>query len=199
MLTNLRRHLTYANVMSTFAVFAVLGGGAYAASTITGTDVKDRSLTGKDIRRNSLGGRQIAESKLGRVPQARNAARLGGRPAREFFARCPTDTIALASVCVEKQSRPAVSYNEAVGICDRVDRPTSPGRRLPDHDELMVALGYDPIDLALGGELTRASRHNPNGGPRIVEVMVTNTGGTVEVLDNSDGRRPFRCVKHVMN
>ncbi len=37
----IRRHLTYANVMSTLAVFAVLaGGGAYAASKIGAGDLK---------------------------------------------------------------------------------------------------------------------------------------------------------------
>jgi hypothetical protein len=199
-LTNLRRHLTYANVMSTIAVFAVLGGGAYAAATITGADVKNRSLTGKDIRRDSLTGRQIAESKLGRVPQARNALRLGGRPFRDYFDRCPTDTIALASVCVEAQARPEAPYGDAAGICDRTNRPGTPGRRLPDHDQLMLAVvGYQPIQLAAKGELTRETRHNPGGGPRIVEIMVDNTGRTAEVLDNYDGRRPFRCVTTPMN
>jgi hypothetical protein len=37
----MRRRLTYANVMSTIAVFAVLGGTSYAAITITGAQVKD--------------------------------------------------------------------------------------------------------------------------------------------------------------
>ena len=50
----IRRRLTYANVMSTIAVFAVLGGTSYAAITITGAQVKDGSLTGADIRNASL-------------------------------------------------------------------------------------------------------------------------------------------------
>jgi hypothetical protein len=210
-LTKLRRRLTYANVMSTIAVVVAVGtGGAYAVGTITSADVKDgsltgrdvknRTLTGKDLRRNSLAGPQIAESKLGRVPQARNAVMLGGRPFREFFDRCPTDMIALASVCVEKQVRPEAPYSDAAGVCDRVDRPATPGRRLPDHDQLMLAvIGYQPIQLAGEGELTRESEHNPNGGPRIVEIMVDRTGRTAQVLDNFDGRRPFRCVTTPMN
>ena len=50
----IRRRLTYANVMSTIAVFGVLGGTSYAAITITGAQVKDGSLTGADIRNASL-------------------------------------------------------------------------------------------------------------------------------------------------
>jgi hypothetical protein len=33
------RHLTYANVMATIAVFVALGGSSYAALRITGHDV----------------------------------------------------------------------------------------------------------------------------------------------------------------
>jgi hypothetical protein len=48
------RHLTYANLMATIAVFVALGGGAYAAVTITSANVRNNSLTGADIRQNSL-------------------------------------------------------------------------------------------------------------------------------------------------
>jgi hypothetical protein len=33
-MNRIRRHLTYANVMATVAVFILLGGGAYAATKI---------------------------------------------------------------------------------------------------------------------------------------------------------------------
>jgi hypothetical protein len=52
-----RRRVTYANVMSTVAVVAVISGGTAIAATrlITGKDVKNSSLTGSDIRNGSLG------------------------------------------------------------------------------------------------------------------------------------------------
>jgi hypothetical protein len=53
-LSKLRAHLTYANVMATVAVFIALGGSTYAAITVTGKNVKDSSLTGKDIKNSSL-------------------------------------------------------------------------------------------------------------------------------------------------
>jgi hypothetical protein len=40
--------------MATIALFAALGGGAYAAAKITGRDVVNRSLTGKDIKKRSV-------------------------------------------------------------------------------------------------------------------------------------------------
>ena len=51
MLTRLRSRLTYANVMSTIAVFAALGtGGAYAADTIGSADIIDDSILSQDIK-----------------------------------------------------------------------------------------------------------------------------------------------------
>ena len=65
----LLRRLTYANVMSTLAMFLVLGGGAYAASTlprnsvgarqikpnaVSSSKIKDGSLQGKDFKPGQL-------------------------------------------------------------------------------------------------------------------------------------------------
>lgn len=57
--------LSYANVMSTIALFVALGGGAYAAVTITGANVKNGSLTGADVKNNSLTGADIKNLRRG--------------------------------------------------------------------------------------------------------------------------------------
>lgn len=88
MLRALRDRLTYANVTATLALFIALGGSSYAALQITGKQVRDHSLTGRDIKKNSIRGRQVKERSFGVVPRARNAARLGGLPAR----RLPSST-----------------------------------------------------------------------------------------------------------
>ena len=46
MLAKLRSRLTYANVMSTLAVFIALGGSSYAAFTINGSSIQNRSISG---------------------------------------------------------------------------------------------------------------------------------------------------------
>jgi hypothetical protein len=61
-MTNALRHLTYANVMATVAVFVALGGSSYAALTITGRDVRNESLTGKDVK--GLTGRDVRNESL---------------------------------------------------------------------------------------------------------------------------------------
>jgi hypothetical protein len=51
----LRDRLTYANVMSTIAVFAVLaGGGAYAASKIGAKDIKTGAVRSRQVKDESL-------------------------------------------------------------------------------------------------------------------------------------------------
>src|SRR3954447_13031729 len=49
------RHLTYANVMSTLAVFLAVGGGAaYAANTVFSTDIVDGEVKTPDIASNAV-------------------------------------------------------------------------------------------------------------------------------------------------
>ena len=91
---NLRKRLSYANVMASLGVFLALGGVGYAAAnvnsativnnSIRGKDVHQRTLKSGDIRKNSLGGDVIKESKLAAVPEAENASTLGGMAPGEF-------------------------------------------------------------------------------------------------------------------
>jgi hypothetical protein len=71
----IRRHLSYANVTATIALFVALGGGAYAVDkvnshdiangTIKSVDLKNRkAVHASDVKRNGLTGRQIKERTL---------------------------------------------------------------------------------------------------------------------------------------
>ena len=65
MLRKLFRRLTYANVMSTIAVFGVLAGGtAYAANEWTGANIVDGSLTGADVYDNTISGNDITNNSV---------------------------------------------------------------------------------------------------------------------------------------
>jgi hypothetical protein len=64
MLDQLRRGLSYANVMSTLAVFAVLGGGAYAAATIGAGDIKKNAVRAKHIRANAVTSKKVDDGSL---------------------------------------------------------------------------------------------------------------------------------------
>jgi Collagen triple helix repeat (20 copies) len=60
----MRKHLTYANVVATLALFSALGGSAYAAVRITGANVVDDSLSGADVHDSSLTGADIRDGSL---------------------------------------------------------------------------------------------------------------------------------------
>jgi hypothetical protein len=63
--------------MASIAVFVALGGGAYAAATIDGKNIRDHSVAGKKLKADTLTGKQINERRLGRVPSATSALRAG--------------------------------------------------------------------------------------------------------------------------
>lgn len=199
MIDRLRRHFTYANVMATLAVFIALGGSSYAALNITGRDIKDGSLTHRELKRNTLGGTQIKESRLGKVRRARNADRLNGFSARRLLVQCPRDTVPVSDVCIETSPRTAAPYRVAAVACEEVNRRSTPGRRLPSHDELMTAIGDYGIALAEGGELTR--NVYPSSDPGRVDVLVITdaVGNVTTTSDTFTGARPFRCVADPLN
>jgi hypothetical protein len=196
----LRRRLTYANVMATVAAFIALGGSSYAALMITGREVRDRSLTQRDLQRNTLGGSRIKEARLGKVRRARDSDRLNGMRASRFLVRCPRGTTPVSDVCVETAARGPLSYRVAAGTCEGIDRPETPGRRLPSHDELMTSIGDSGITLAAGGELTRnvyPSQANPG---RVDVLYITDSVGNVALTsDTGAGAKAFRCVADPLN
>jgi hypothetical protein len=196
----LRRRLTYANVMATLAVFIALGGSSYAALTITGRDVKNRSLTQRDLKRNTLGGSSIKETRLGKVRRARNADRLNGRSAARFLVQCPDGTVPVSDVCFELAARAPAAYGIAAGVCEGVGRPAGPGRRLPSHDELMTAIGDSGITLAAGGELTRNVYPSEAVPGRLEVLYITDNVGSVALTpDTAAGAKAFRCVADPLN
>ncbi len=88
MLRKLRERLSYANVMSTLAVFLILGTGtAYATHlVVNSSDVVNDSLTGDDIKEGSLG--TVRTATLGGL--GRSAASTGNciPPENDTYLRC---------------------------------------------------------------------------------------------------------------
>lgn len=200
MLKALRDRLTYANVVATLALFIALGGSSYAL-TVTGADVKKRTLGAKHIKRNSLGPAVIKERRLRTVPRARNAARVGGIPARRLLVRCPEGTVPVSDVCLETVARPPAPYSSAAVECEVTDNRKHPGRRLPRHDELMTAIGDYDIALAPGGELTSNVYPSSDeaGEPLDVLYIIDNVGNVAITSDVADGAKSFRCVADPVN
>jgi hypothetical protein len=92
----LRKRLTYANVMSSIAVFLVLGGAtAFAASkigtsqikanAITTGKIKKEAVTTAKIKKDAVTGAKVKESSLGEVPSAGNANTVNGQSVTKVF------------------------------------------------------------------------------------------------------------------
>ena len=68
-----RRHLSYANVISTICLFVLLGGGAYAAARLPAKSVgtaqlKAGAVTGAKIKDGTITGAKVDSRTLGLVP-----------------------------------------------------------------------------------------------------------------------------------
>ena len=66
-----RRHTT---AVAYLALFAALGGSAYAAVTVTGQNIKDGTVTGKDVKNRSLGKSKLSATALGSLTGERGPA-----------------------------------------------------------------------------------------------------------------------------
>jgi hypothetical protein len=198
----LRRHISYANVVATVALFVAVGGSSYAAlrigsrdirnnsvrsvdvrnNGIASKDVRNRGLRARDAGRDALGGGVIKESRLARVP---DAALLEGHPAFDFRLRCPAGTISKAGVCVEAASRAPLPFSSAVGLC------SDNGRRLPDY-AVLARTGEENGPLSPTAEWTSSVYE---GGPgELKVVLVTSNGGEDFSPAIGPTPRPFRCM-----
>ena len=65
------RHTT---VVAYLALFAALGGSAYAAVTVTGKNIKDGTVTGRDVKNRSLGTSKLSASAVSSLSGQRGPA-----------------------------------------------------------------------------------------------------------------------------
>jgi hypothetical protein len=90
-----RKRLTYANVMSSIAVFLILGGATAVAAKKIGTKqlkansvttgkIKKNAVTTAKIKNNAVTGAKVRESTLGEVPLATTANNLAGQRSYVF-------------------------------------------------------------------------------------------------------------------
>jgi hypothetical protein len=173
-----RERLTYANVMSTFAVFLALGGATALAAGQLGTNsvgsrqLKAKSVTTGKIASNAVNGTKVASrsltgedinlSALGTVPEATHAtsagdsAKLGGRP-----SGCPANTTLIDGLCFDSAPNPVVPTVEQAA-----DECNARGGFLPTPLELYETRGV--LNLGVGGgdehQYTDSYYGNTNGG-----------------------------------
>jgi hypothetical protein len=98
----IRKRLTYANVMSSIAVFLILGGATAIAAKKIGTKqlkagavttgkIKKNAVTTPKIKNNAVTGAKANEGTFGQVPSAANADTVGGLRVVKFGLNGPSD------------------------------------------------------------------------------------------------------------
>ena len=66
-----RRHST---AVAYLALFAALGGSAYAAVTVTGKNIKDGTITGRDVKNRSIGTNKLSATAVSSLTGQRGPA-----------------------------------------------------------------------------------------------------------------------------
>ncbi len=119
---HIRRRLTYANVMSSIAVFLVLGGAtAFAAIRIGARNLKANSVTAAKIRRgavttaklanNAVTGAKANESTFGQVPSAKVAD-----SASNVLWAVVSNPAGPGNATLVRSSQPPPTVEEATGV-----------------------------------------------------------------------------------
>jgi len=178
MTQRIRHRLTYANIMSTIAVFAALGGGAYAAARIGPDDIKRNAVRSKHIKQN-----QVARKHLKR--NAVSSAKIATGAVTEAKLRSAAVTepkLADGSVTGAKVNESTLGIVPNAELLDGVDS----GDLVRGRGRIVAVRGTDapgdspsaPFTLA-DGRLTLACQNPASVGS---EFVFTNTSGsTAEV------------------
>lgn len=187
-MSGIRPRITYANVMSTIAVFIALGGSAFAVKTL-----KRNSVGPKQLKRNAVTNPKLADAAVNTAELADNAvdaakvqngslgsAELTGALQAAFRVICPGSPATLyhEAVCIETAARTAANFSDARADC--IDE----GRSLPEYGDLARFRNRDGITLT--GEWTTEQ-------PATTHAYTVDDAGAVALQDITTVQ-PYRCV-----
>jgi hypothetical protein len=136
----IRKRITYANVMSSIAVFLVLGGGAaYAAKKIGSNEIKGNSITTGKIKKNAVTAAKIKKNSI-TTAKIKNLAVTGPKVNVSTLGTVPSAETANTANSLNGYKPVAGSaanesfttlFNtgqfEVIGICDPANTLTIPG------------------------------------------------------------------------
>ena len=150
-----RRHTT---AVAYLALFAALGGSAYAAVTVTGTNIKDGTITGSDVKNRSLGTKKLSTKAIRSLTNQHGPAGPRGEqgPVGPTGPKGPKgDTGAAGATNVVIRRAPLTTINpdgnsNSVATCNAGEVPIAGGAEVRNGDiDDMVVWGSIPEDLDL--------------------------------------------------
>jgi hypothetical protein len=185
MIDRLGSALSYANVMSTIAVFAVLGGGAYAAGTIGAKDIKKNAVRAKHVKKNQIAAKHLKKNAVtaakiaaGSVSAAKLAdgAVANGKLAEGVVTTGKLGVGAVTGPKVDESTLGPVPEADRLDGFDSLDFVRGRGREY-------AVRGTDPFaepsstlaGLDVGGDLVLECRNPASVGSN---VTFANTSGT---------------------
>jgi hypothetical protein len=212
-----RPRLTYANVTATLALILAIGGTSYAAVTINGKNLKNRSVAGKKLKKNTVTGTEVRESKLGKVPRAKLAdsatSAASAANATRADSAAAADTAAGATIAANATKLGGAtpeSYRVACpgGTIRVLDECFEPNLRTANTFRLATKeCGAAGRRLPTFGELEGARQNGftvgvpPNNYELTSSAITTNdvlaidpSGNALQVQFSDATLRPFRCV-----
>jgi hypothetical protein len=177
MMREIRRHLSYANVMSTIAMVLALGGATALAAghlkknTVTSKSIKNGAVKTADLKGSAVTGAKIADGAVG-IGDVSAALHLG----------CKGGTQYLQGACIDNGPEGTTNWGLAELDC------ANKGGRLPNVSELM--------SLGTRGVVT--------GAREFTDVLVRDTGQTLSEtvfsggkfiqFEDTDNATQYRCV-----
>jgi hypothetical protein len=182
----LGRHTT---AIAYLALFAALGGSAYAAVTVTGNNIKNGTITGKDVKNRSLGTKKLSTKAINSLkglqgpagPQGM-AGPIGpegppgadGTPATKLLAYVAFDSpstysLGYGSGAVQVTKLPFsvdVRFNQNVHGCTAHATPGTPAGVDDDLDYSAIpSIHVDPDErVGVEDDVIRVLFRSPSGG-----------------------------------
>jgi hypothetical protein len=168
MLSNMRRRLTFANVMSTIALFAALGGGAYAASKIDGSDIAKDAIKNRHILEGKVKNKSLQDDTL--TGAKINESTLSGVKAGNVFSAVVSNPVGASNATVVRAGQEGTTVTEGPG------------------NAVLVDFGRDVTQCAFV-----ATRGAPETGPEppgFAQTALGNTNNRVEVRTRDEAGAP---------
>lgn len=194
--SRLRRHLSYANVVASIALFTALGGSAYAASKINGGDIVNQSIAGKKLKNGTITNKQIKKgtitsaqvqsgslnstvinvSTLGTVPSAQSAVTAtSAETATRATTATSAQTAAEATSAGTAKTATEANHAATAGDAETLDGNSAEDLTLscPEETELYGGMCWDEDARASRNWILAAKDCGDEGGrlPSLSELV----------------------------
>jgi hypothetical protein len=189
----IRKRLTYANVMSSIAVFLVLGGAsAYAAKKIGSNEIKGNSITTGKIKKEAVAAAKIKNSAVVTNKLA-NGAVTSAKLADNAVTTSKIANDAVTGPKVKESSLDEVP-KAALAVTAESAQPSAFGQiNTPGTIEGVNSKNIVKAEKVGEGEYCVTANFTPRGGQ--VTTIFGGTGGTTAQLNLGTGTCPSPAVQ----